>query len=177
MQEMEVKVIDINKEEIIKKLLELGAEKVFEGDIQASSYDFEDNRLAKDHAFIRLRKKGDKTFLTYKKKINQDYAKVMQELETEVKDFDEMQKILLAAGLKAAKDLDRKKRTSFQIDNILFEIDEHENVPAYMEIEAPTLDLINEYVEKLGLDKEKVKTWTGKELLEHYGIKVDFMRV
>lgn len=177
MEEIEVKVIEINKEETIKKLIELGAKKVFEGDLYAVSYDFEDDRLAKDHAFIRLRKKGDKAFLTYKKKINQDYAKSMKELETEVSDFDEMQNILLATGLKAAKDLGSKKRTTFQLGKVLFEIDEYEKVPTYMEIEAPSLDLIHEFVEKLGIDKSKVKNWTGKELMEHYGIKADFMRV
>lgn len=176
MQEMEVKVIDINKEEIIKKLLDLGAKKIFEGDIQASSYDFEDDRLTKDASFIRLRKMGDKPFLTFKKKITQDHAKVMEETETEVDDFDEMHRILLALGLKPAKDY-VKKRTSYKLGKARFEIDEYEKIPAYLEIEAPSIDLINAYVEKLGLDKEKVKTWTGKELLEHYGINVDFMRV
>jgi len=176
MQEIEVKVIDINKEEIIRKLLELGAEKIFEGDITASSYDFEDSRLTKDASFIRLRKMGDKPFLTFKKKITQDHAKVMEETETEIDNFDEMHKILLALGLRPAKDY-VKKRISYKLKNVRFEIDEYEKVPAYLEIEAPSLKLINEYVEKLGLDKNKVKTWTGKELMQHYGIKVDFMKV
>ncbi|MFH1316815.1 MAG: CYTH domain-containing protein [Candidatus Woesearchaeota archaeon] len=68
MKEIEVNIIEIDKDEIIKKLLDLRAEKVFEGDIYAIHYDFKDNSLKIDKSFVRLRKRGDKSFLAYKKK-------------------------------------------------------------------------------------------------------------
>lgn len=176
MEEMEVKVIEIDKQVMVKKLLALGAKKIFQGKIKATSYDFEDDFLTKDKSFLRLRKKGDKSYLTFKKKITQDHAKVMKEYETEVDDFDATEKILMALRLKPARDY-VKNRTTYNLGEVLFEFDEYEMIPAYMEIEAPTIELINKYIEKLEIDRKKVKTWTGGDLFHHYGIDIEFMRI
>ena len=173
MEEIEVKVIEVNKEEMVKKLLGLGAKKVFEGNIHAVSYDFEDNSLTNQESLIRLRTKGDKAFLAYKKKISQDDVKIMKEIETEVKEFDVMHNIFLKLNLNPVCEY-KKKRTTYKIDNVLFEFDEYEDVPCYMEIEAPNIEVINGYIEKLEIDRNKVKSWTGKEIMEHYGKPVDF---
>jgi len=176
MEEIEVKIIEVNKEKMIKKLLSLGAKKFFEGDILAISYDFEDNFLTNQKSFIRLRMKGDKAFLAYKKKISQDGAKIMEEIETEVKEFDVMHDILLKLNLNHASD-HKKKRTTYKIGCVLFEFDEYEDIPCYMEIEAPSIEIIEEYIGKLEIDRDKVKSWTGKEVMDYYGKHVDFMRV
>ncbi|MFH1751867.1 MAG: CYTH domain-containing protein, partial [archaeon] len=170
------KVLEINKQEMVKKLLALDAVKVFEGDIQATCYDFKDNSILHDNSLLRLRKKGDKNFLTFKKVVSSVKAKVVEEIETEVKDFNEMQEILLNMNLKSFKDF-TKKRTSFKIDETLFEIDEYKELPVFMEIEAPDIKTIDYYVEKLGVDKTKVKTWILKKLFEHYNVKNDFARL
>jgi adenylate cyclase class 2 len=167
MEEIEVKVLEIDKEKVVKKLLDLGAEKVFEGDIYALTYDFEDEYLTKSNSLIRLRKKGEKVFLTYKKGISTEGAKIMKELESEVGDFDDMNEMLNELNLKPIKEY-KKKRTTYKLGDVLFEIDEYKGIPAYLEIEAPSVDVINKYIDKLGIDKNKVKSWTGKELLEHY---------
>ena len=178
MQEIEVKILEINTDETIKKLVTLGAKKIFEGPIYAVSYDFEDNKLTKDQSFVRLRKKGNKNFLTFKKKISQEKAKIMDETETEVGDFKETNKILLNLGLKPANDY-KKNRITYQIANILFEFDSYEDlaVPTYLEIEAPDIETIDKYIELLKLNKENVKTWNGKQVLDHYGLKNDFARI
>ncbi len=176
MQEIEVKVIEIDKKEITRKLIELGAKKIFEGRIFAVSYDFTDGSLAEKYSYVRLRKVGEKSFLTYKRKITQEKAKIMKEIETEVDNFDEMNKILLAINLKPTNDY-TKKRTSYKIGKVRFEIDEYNKIPPFMEIEAPTLGLINDFIKKLGIDKDRVKTWTGREVFAHYRIKNKFMKV
>ena len=176
MQETEVKILEINQEETVKKLLELGAKKVFEGDIDAVSYDFADNRLTKDESFIRIRKKGDKSFITFKKKISQEHAKIMEEIETEIRNFDITNKILLKLGLNPSSTY-AKQRTTYQIGNVLFEFDTAKDIPTYLEIEAPDIETINKYIELLNIKKDKVKTWTGKQVMDHYNLKSDFMRL
>jgi len=167
MEEIEVKIIEINKEEMIRKILELGAKKVFEGDVNTVFYDFENNSLADKESLLRLRTKGDKAFLTYKEKITQEGAKVMKEIESEIADFDTLHKILLKLDLKSSKNY-KKKRTTYKIKDTLFEFDEYEDIPCYMEIEASTLDIIKEFIKQLEIDKNKVKNWTTKELIEYY---------
>ncbi len=167
MKETEVKIIEINKENVIKKLEEIGAGKVFEGDVDSTVFDFEDEKLANDKKFIRLRKKGDKSFLTLKKAVEKDKAKIMDEFETEIGDFNVMLKILKMLHLKTLKSY-KKRRVSYKKDDVLFEIDEYPNIPALMEIEAPDIEIINKYVEFLEVDKDKVKNWDGEELLKNY---------
>lgn len=173
MNEVEVKVIEVDKEKTVDKLLGLGAEKTFEGSIQTISYDSQDNLLERNDSYIRLRKKADKVFLTYKKLITRKGAKIAEELETEVKDFDAVHNILLKLNLKHSES-HKKKRTTYRIGNTIFEFDEYENIPVFMEIEAPSVEVIEDYIKKLGINENKVKSWTGRELMEHYGEKIEF---
>ncbi|MFH1316816.1 MAG: CYTH domain-containing protein [Candidatus Woesearchaeota archaeon] len=97
----------------------------------------------------------------------------MEEIETEVSDFDDTHNILLSIGLIPYLDYN-KKRTSYKFKKILFEIDEYEYIPPCLEIEAPSIEIINEMVERLEFDKDKVKSWSGSDLLAHYGKKFTY---
>ena len=176
MSEVEVKVIEIKKDEIIRKLEELGAKKVFEKDISALSYDFEDNRLAREHSYLRMRKIGDDAFITYKKLNSQERAKDMEEIEARINDFETIHRILLAMGMKAYADK-AKHRTEYVLGKVKFEIDEYADIPPYLEIEAPDIDTIYEYVHRLGLPENNVKSWTSKEMFEHYGLNIPYHRI
>lgn len=168
MDELEVKILEIDKAAVIKQLEAWGAEKTFEGLIDAVVYDHS-NQLKKRNALLRLRRKGDKAYLTFKvRKPDQD-VKVCIEHETEV-DFAVMQAILAALNFKP-KDNYTKTRISYRIDPVQFDIDEYPGLPVFMEIEAPTKALIEEYVQKFGFPQERVKAWGGLELLNHYGAR------
>lgn len=173
MEEIEVKVIDIDKKATVAKLLEMGAKKVFDANMHNIRYDFEDGSLQKDEALLGLRKKGDKKIITYKKMIEQGKARIMAEIETEIDDFESMDGILKAIKLKPIEEFD-KHRTSYKLNGILFEIDEYKEFPAFMEIEAPDIDTIYDYARKLGIDEKKIKNWTTTELFEHYKIADKF---
>ena len=160
MKEIEVKVIEVNKEEMIEKLINLGAKKVFEGTLSGNWYKNTKNVL------LRLRKEGPKTFLTMKKKISKDKAKVMEELETEVKEFEIMHEIL--ANFFEFNAMPKKQRIKYKLKDTSFDFDEYEGIPVFMEIEAGSIEKIEEYIRKLNIDQSNVKNWTGKELLEHY---------
>src|SRR5438128_1943145 len=99
MNEIEGKILEIDVADIEKKLLALGAEKVFDGKLVATIFDFPDKRFSQQEIIVRLRKEGDKTKLTYKKLLNTEKAKVSEEIEVGVEDYSAMEKILLAIGL------------------------------------------------------------------------------
>ena len=66
----------------------------------------------------------------------------------------------------------KKKRVSYKLGNVRFDFDTRkENIPTYMEIEAPSIEIINEFVDKLGIDKEKVKPWTFAQVEKHYKLR------
>ncbi|MEK6899929.1 MAG: class IV adenylate cyclase [Nanoarchaeota archaeon] len=167
MREIEIKILEIDLPSTISKLEKLGAKKTFEGEMSAIYYDYEDRSLSGKGRLLRLRKKGEKSELTFKEKITQTDAKVMDELEVIVDDFDLTQAILKKLGLKEVKSA-QKYRISYSIGAVHFELDTLPGIPTFLEIEAPSLDILKSYVLKLGYSMKDAKPWSGKDVLKYY---------
>lgn len=96
--------------QIAAELKEIGAEYTGE--------DFEENLifgggiLGEQNAILRIRKTQDKTILTYKKRIQNDFAVKQQiEHETEVADFEAIEKIVESLGLVKSLAYEKRRRT------------------------------------------------------------------
>ena len=166
MHEVEVKILEIDKNQVIQKLGDMGANQIFEGNMQVSYYDFPDETLKKNNKLLRLRT-GEITELTFKKKISRDKYKIMEEHEAVISNENVMKEILTKIGLCETKKM-TKHRTSFVLNRIHFEIDEIPGIPVLLEIEAPTQEDVKEYVEKLGFSMNEAKPWSGGEVIEFY---------
>jgi len=166
MEEIEVKILNIDKEKIIKKLLELGAEKVFDGPMKTIYLDL-NNELRNSGKMLRIRQKGDKCIVTLKIKKEDSGTKINDEYETEVKNFEEAIKLFQNLGFKVFA-TDFRKRISYKIKNSLVEINIYDDIPPFLEVEAPTKEELKEIVNLLGFSLDQTKTWTGKEVLDFY---------
>jgi len=169
LKEIEVKILEIDVKKTGKKLKEMGAEKIFSGELVNTYFDFPDKRLEKEGKILRLRKKRNKVILTYKKMINQEKAKVMDEYELEVQDFELLKAIFKELNLNPIYEF-KKHRTSYELNKTHFEIDKYPAIPAFLEIEAPNLKTINEMVSELGFSTEQTNSYSIKEVLEYYGV-------
>ncbi len=164
MIEVEIKFLDIDKSALIASLESFGASRVFCGNVDSYYLDAKDKTL-------RLRKAGDRCFLTLKTKLDSTFAKSRQELETEISDLGLMKKILEELGFRE-KLVIRKHRTSYKLDDLEFEIDEIKEpieVPAFLEIEANSEDRLSDAANLLGLELSDAKDFSGKGVLKHYG--------
>jgi adenylate cyclase, class 2 len=168
MKEIEVKILEIDKEKILEQLLAFGAVKVAEGEIYSTFFDFSDGTLKKNKKSLRLRNHNNRKFMTYKAHISQVGTKQEEEFEVDVSSLDEMENILKNIGIDRVDEL-KGKRTSYKLGKISFEFDEYDGIPSYMEIEAQSEEEINAWVQKLGINKEKVTPWGSRELFAHYG--------
>lgn len=151
MKEIELKFFNINKEEIIKKLKELGANIVYEGIIE--SLTFENDKLSgvcskKD--YLRLRKCNNKSFLTYKSPCDCNNECCREETEIIVDSFEKTKKILENIGLKGFTD--KRYRTHYELREIHFEIDTYEGLEPFLEIEAQTQEELERACKLLDLD-------------------------
>jgi len=167
--ETEVKILNINPEEIRKKLLDLGAERIFNGRLEAKVFDFPGETLRKKGAHLRIRKTGDKTEITYKEAKKSKEFKKRVEIETHIEDFDIMQKILEKLGLNEFNNYE-KTRESFKLQNIRFDIDvypEETGIPPLVEIES-TEEGVKKGVELLGFQMKDTSTASVWSLLELY---------
>ena len=171
MKEIEIKILEVNHEEIVEKLVNLGAKKIFEGEIKAEFFEFETNFLSNQDIINRLRNEGEKIILTVKEPIEKKVVKVVEETEIEVSDIEKARTILNSLGL-VVKKVTKKHRITYNLRGTQFELDkyigDHSFIPEFLEIESKNVKEIYKYVELLGLKKEDCKPWSMKNLIEHY---------
>ena len=149
--EYEVRVLDIDKEKIIKKLDELGAKKIADYNYKRRIYNF---TPAVDSKWIRLRTDGQKTTLTIKKleSLEIDGTK---EIEIEVSNFEETDNMLNELGYKSHT-YQENKRTRYILNNVELDIDSWPYIPTYLEIEGKDEKSVQEMIKLLEVDPSKV---------------------
>jgi adenylate cyclase class 2 len=170
-KEIEIKVLEIDKKEVISKLRKVGAKKKLDARLKVRFFDFPDKRLTKKNNAVRLRKEGKKTKITIKDKFVQNKFKQVIEYETEVQDFEAITQIFNLIGLKIVAEQE-KDRISYKYKDITFDIDTYPRIPTLLEIEAENLTKLKEGLRIIGKTIKDSNSKTGKELFAHYGIDV-----
>lgn len=165
MKEIEVKILEIDKEKIVKKLENLGAKKIFDEEMFSVYYDID--YKGDFERTMRIRKKDSKNILTFKRRKSESKFKISEEVEINVDDFEKTRKILKYLGAKE-RDASKTHRISYRIKNSVVEIDTKEGIPTYLEIESQDEAEIKEIVELLGYKIEDTNNWSGKQLMKYY---------
>jgi predicted adenylyl cyclase CyaB len=171
MYEVEIKILDIARPEIEKKLTALGATKTFDDEIHAIYYDSPDHSIRNSRGTFRLRKEGPDAVLAFKRHIENREAKVREEREVVVSDFGVMRWILDSAGFIVWLEM-RKVRTTYELGGLHFEFDRYLDaygyIPEFLEIEGPDIGAVYRYAELLGFTKEDCKPWDAVQVAEYY---------
>jgi len=171
MKEIEAKILVIDRERCEKTLCMLGAKKTFEGEIQTTFYDFSDKSIKRAKNLLRLRKVGEKTFLTCKKYVQNKNAKIRKEYEIEVSDFKTTDIILKFLKLSPTLTV-KKHRTSYVLNDVHFEFDTHLEkyafIPVFLEIEAQNITALYKSAQLLGFMKNDCKPWSFFDVVAYY---------
>jgi predicted adenylyl cyclase CyaB len=175
MHEVEVKIIAIDRGKVESKLKSLGASKTFEGDVETMFFDFQGDPIEKANNLLRLRKIGSKTELTFKRFVPDENAKVREEYEVLVSDFDTTRLILESIGLSGRQHLS-KHRISYALNGgVTVDLDKYtgdlSHIPDLMEIETTDLSTLRSHVKLLGFNAEDAKPWTTFDLINYYSGK------
>ena len=175
MKEIEIKILGIDRNATEERLIALGAKKVFDGEIHALYYDFPDNSVRNSGCTLRLRQEGEKSVLALKKDIESTEAKIREEHEIEVSDFNEMRYLLEALGLHTWLEM-KKHRTSYAFKGVHFEIDEYHDsynyIPQFLEIEGQDIEAIYASAEVLGFTRDDCKPWDILQVAAYYSGQV-----
>ena len=166
--EYEARILEINKEEFIKKLENLGATKVADYIQKRYIYDFNPAIKGK---WIRLRDTGKEVTLTIKE-IKNDSIDGTKELEIKANDFDTTNLILNELGYKSRL-YQENKRTRYMLNNIEIDIDKWPMIPTYVELEGPNEEEILKVVKELGFSSEDIITYGVSKIYNHYGLDID----
>lgn len=171
MKEIEIKVLGIDRKAVEDRLVSLGAKKVFDDEIHALYYDFTNTALKNSDCALRLRLEGTKSILSLKKFVESKEAKIREEHEVEVSDFNTMKYLLEALGLNVWLEM-KKHRTSYEFRGVHFEIDEYHDaynyIPQFLEIEGHDIETIYACAELLGFTGNDCKPWDILQVAAYY---------
>jgi adenylate cyclase class 2 len=149
-KEIEAKFINIDKDEVIKKLEKLGAVKAYDEKLMRRCvYNLP---IKKDGAWARVRDEGDKVTMTYKRVTDKSLDGV-EEVEIIVDNFDRAREFLRSVGLIEKAYQETKRMRYFIVDeNIEFDIDTWPALNPFIEIESDNGEAIKKYATKLGFN-------------------------
>lgn len=149
--EYEIRILEVDVENLTRKLENLGAKKVGDWFQKRYVYDFVPKR---ENQWIRLRTNGEKTTLTYKN-IEKDAIDGTKELEIEVDNFEKTNEMLEILGYKN-KGYQENKRIRYLLNGVEIDFDSWPRIPTYMEIEGSNEKEVTETLKLLELENAKV---------------------
>ena len=130
--EVEARWIKLDREELLRKLNAIGAKQT--GDYFFREWIFAKGGWVKDFRRIRVRTDGKTTWLTYK--ANPTWAiDSTKEIEVNVSSAEDTVHLLEAADVPLVR-CQEKKRLTFELDGITFDLDEWPKIETVLEIEA-----------------------------------------
>ncbi len=171
MYEIEAKILDIDRAAVESALAGMGAKLEPEQRLTAVFFDSPEGRLRAGGQLLRLRQEGDRAMLTHKGRVREDGAKVREETEVEVDDFEGCRRLLSALGLIETAYVE-KFRTSYRLGGAAIAIDRHVGelsfIPELLEIEAGSVEEIRLVATRLGFDPHQLRPWGLPQVIDHY---------
>lgn len=153
-KEIEVRILDIDKEKFIKNITTLGAEKKLESLQKRYVYDF---NPALPNKWIRLRTNGQKTTLTIKEILDKRAVDGTNELEIVVSDFDKTNFILKELGY-VHRNYQENYREMYYLNGVEISIDTWPLIPTYVELEAKDKKSIDSVLKLIDYEKDNLTT-------------------
>jgi adenylate cyclase class 2 len=153
MHEIETKVLEVDLDEIKKKLIGLGAKEVKNTRLTVDWYCTPEAKEGNHPWYLRVRKTSDgKSEITWKSLAKHvGNTRQSQEINIDVSDFDKSKSLLEAIGFVHYAHQE-KDRTTFTYKDWNFDLDKYPNMPAYLEIEGQSEEHVKEAIKILVLE-------------------------
>ncbi len=174
-KEIEVKVLDVDLEDMEKRLIDIGAELISKEYQINTLFDTEDKYIEDNlNSYLRIRETRDllneevRINLTLKKNIGKEGARENIEISSQVKNKESMIAILKQLGYKIINE-GYKDRISYMYENIRFDLDrwDESTYPyPYMEIEVEKKEDLDKAIKLLNIHKNQISLKSIMELKE-----------
>lgn len=168
-KEIEIRILNIDKEKFINQIVSLGAKKEVESLQKRFVYDF---NPVEENKWIRLRTNGIKTTLTIKKILDKNAIDGTEELEIVVSDFDKTDKVLEELGYKH-RNYQENYREIYTLNNVEISIDSWPLIPTYVELESKNEADIKKLLKIINFDNDNLTTLDVTSIYNDiYGIDI-----
>lgn len=170
-KEFETQILDIDVNQIIKKLRALGAKETSEYLQKRWVFDIAPCTVKSTGEWIRLRQAGkNKPTITYKNKLGSNLSDT-SEIEVEVADFNKTAEIFSKMPFKGQY-YQETKRAKFELDDIEFTLDTWPMIPTFLEIEGKNEKNVKDGLEMLGLAGNDIGHAGMVAIYNKYGIDI-----
>lgn len=163
MHEIETKILEIKVEEVKKKLEALGAKQTQNVLLKVDWF----GQIENKNWFLRIRSySSGKVEVTLKSdpKVVGTVRKV-NEINLIVDDHEKMKLLFESIGLPCYAHQE-KKRVSWKLDGVAFDLDTYPGMPAYLEIEGESEEAIQTMIKKLDLSSYETYNHGERTLIE-----------
>lgn len=151
--EYEATYININKDEVRKKLKEVGASLIKPEFLQKRiPFELPIEKRSKGK-WLRVRDEGDKITLSLKE-VDGNKIENQKEICLKIDNFEEAVELLKLIGCEP-KSYQENKRELWKLDNVEITIDEWPFLEPHVEVEGDSEEEVKKVSEKLGLDYSK----------------------
>ena len=170
--EIEAQFLDINKNEIRKKLKQIGA-KLVKPEVLMRRIVFD----VGPHQFARVRDEGDKIVMTYKNVSDDKSIMGTKEVNVVVDSYENAILLLKSCGLEEKAEQE-SLREVWILGEVEICIDEWPWLPPFVEVEGPSEESVWDAAEKLGFKKSDAKFGSVDTTYQHYyGINPDIVNL
>ncbi len=164
--EVEVRFLEIDVDQLKRRLNELGADDKGEELLKETIYSDEAGEWPAKQTRIRIRTSSQGVKLAYKEH-HADSATGTTEIEFEIGDAEKCAAFLEKMHVILWR-TQEKKRHTFQLRGVTIDIDTWPRVPTYVELEGSSEEDLRDVAKKLGLDWEKVIMENAQRVIEKY---------
>jgi len=156
-KEHEIKVLDVDIEQLVKKLDKLGAKKVYDDERTIIALDTKDKMfLNKQDKLIRVTDEGSIKVTMH---VNQSKPEIKEGIKFKTSRLKETIDFFHQLGLDPISKV-KAKRISYELGKIDFDIDKFPAIPAFLEIDIEFLKEegyeLKQLLKELGLENNKI---------------------
>ncbi|KWW97481.1 adenylate cyclase [Carbonactinospora thermoautotrophica] len=162
--EYEAKVLDIDPDEIVNRIIDAGGEHVADRMMRRYVYDIVPGDESK---WMRLRDTGSEVTLCVKEIVS-DAVDGTREAEVAVSDFETTHALLGMLGF-TAKAYQENRRSSWLLDGVRLEIDSWPLIPPYLEIEGDSAEQVQDTAKWLGFAVDDLTSENTMAVYRRYG--------
>ncbi len=171
--EIEAQFLDINKNEIRKKLEEIGA-KCVKPEVLMKRVVFDTG----PSSFARVRDEGGgKIVMTYKNVADEKSILGTKEVNVVIDDYENGILFMKGCGLESKAEQESYRET-WMFGDVEICIDTWPWIPTFVEVEGPSEKSVWDTAEKMGLKKEKAKFGSVDSTYQYYyGVEEDIVNL
>jgi adenylate cyclase class 2 len=170
-KENEIAILDIDKSKVIKRLKELKFKPLGKSRFKRIEFML-DGDLGSGHSWIRVRTDGKETTITFKEMKGEGGFAAMDEFEVKASSFTDSVKIM-------SKLADSKivyfenERDAYMLGHAYVTIDKWPQIPAFVEIEAPSIKTLKETYKLLKIKGKFVGNASIHNIYKQYGLNFE----